>query len=310
MNKNIFYIGVFFLSVGFFSYIFPPSEKKMEKKRVILSTTVMIDSVVKEIVGDRWNTQLLIEGEIDPHSYQLRKGDKEKIERAEIVFGNGLSLEHNPSLYYLLTDKKAVFVGDCVMKSHPEKIIVRKNEIDPHIWMDLSVMSVVAKVICEKLCEVDPKNSAEYQANTVVLEEKMAFLDKEILEMFSKVPMDRLYLVSSHDAFNYFVKKYFIQDGDNRLFSMQGLSTEADISLKRIQQVIEYIKFHKIPIVFFESNLPKDGLYKVIEICKQFGLEVSISSDPLYGDTLGGMTYLEMMKHNAVVMTNNLKKGM
>ena len=81
-----------------------------------------------------------------------------------------------------------------------------------------------------------------------------------------------------------FVKRYFIDDSKNRLFSMQGLSTESEISLKRIQQVIEYIRNHNISIVFFESNLPKDGLYKVIEICSRFGMDVKISQDPLYGD--------------------------
>ena len=309
MNKNIFYIAIFLLSVFIFSYFLPDSKGKNREKKEILSTTVMINSLVREIVGDKFSVELLIEGEIDPHSYQLRKGDKEKIERAEIIFGNGLSLEHNPSLYYMLVDKKAVFVGDCLLEKDPERIITNHNEVDPHIWMDLDLMQMVALIICDTVCQKDPENVEFYKANTIALQLEMKLLDHEITEMFSQVPVDNLYLVSSHDAFNYFVKRYFIDDSKNRLFSMQGLSTESEISLKRIQQVIEYIRNHNISIVFFESNLPKDGLYKVIEICSRFGMDVKISQDPLYGDTLGGMTYLEMMRHNASVMTKNLKKG-
>ncbi len=309
MNKNIFYIAIFLLSVFIFSYFLPDSNGKNRGKREILSTTVMIDSLVREIVGDEFSVELLIEGEIDPHSYQLRKGDKEKIERAEIVFANGLSLEHNPSLYYMLTDKKAVFVGDRLLEKAPKNIITNQREVDPHIWMDLELMQMVAQIICDTICEKDPGNSQLYKVNTIALQGKMKLLDEEITEMFRQVPADNLYLVSSHDAFNYFVRKYFIDDSKNRLFSMQGLSTESEISLKRIQQVIEYIRNHNISVVFFESNLPKDGLYKVIEICNRFGMDVKISQDPLYGDTLGGMTYLEMMRHNASVMTKNLKKG-
>ncbi len=308
MNKNIFYIAIFLLSVGIFSYFLPASEGNNSKKREILSTTVMIDSVVKEIVGDKFSVQLLIEGEIDPHSYQLRKGDKEKIERAELIFGNGLSLEHNPSLYYMLSSKNTLFVGDQLLENSPKSVIINQKEVDPHIWMDLELMQMVATMICDEVCKIDAENSLFYQANTAILQEKMKLLDSEITEMFRTVPADSLYLVSSHDAFNYFVRKYFIADNANRLFSMQGLSTESEVSLKRIQQVIEYIRKNNIPVVFFESNLPKDGLYKVIEICGKFGLDVKISKDPLYGDTLGGMTYLEMMRHNANVIAKNLKK--
>ena len=308
MNKNIFYITIFLFGIFIFSYFLPTTTSSNREKREILSTTVMIDSLVREIVDDKFFVQLLIEGEIDPHSYQLRKGDKEKIERAEIVFGNGLSLEHNPSLYYMLIDKKAVFVGDCLLESAPKSIITNHREVDPHIWMDLDLMQMVAQIICDTVCEKDPQNGELYKANTIALQEKMKLLDQEITEMFKNVPADNLYLVSSHDAFNYFVRKYFIDDSKNRLFSMQGLSTESEVSLKRIQQVIEYIRTNNISVVFFESNLPKDGLYKVIEICSRFGLNVKISQDPLYGDTLGGMTYLEMMRHNASVLTKNLKK--
>lgn len=307
MNKNIFYTAIFLLGVIIFSYFIPTKEGENREKREILSTTVMIDSLVKEIVGDKFSTELLIEGEIDPHSYQMRKGDREKIERAEIVFANGLSLEHNPSLYYMLNDRSAVFIGDRLLETSPNSIITNQKEVDPHIWMDLDLMQSVALMICKRVCEADLENCEFYQTNTKALQKKMKVLDLEISEMFKSVPAEKLYLVSSHDAFNYFVRRYFIQDNKNRLFSMQGLSTESEVSLKRISQVISYIRNNNIPVVFFESNLPKDGLYKVIEICKRFDMDVKISGDPLYGDTLGGMTYLDMMKHNAMVMTKNLK---
>lgn len=309
MNKNLIYTAVFLLLIVTFSYFIPANKQgETEEKPKILSTTVMIDSILKEIVKENFSTALLMEGEIDPHSYQMRKGDKEKIEQAKLIFANGLSLEHNPSLYYHLTTKNAVFVGDRLLNTNPELIISNNGEIDPHMWMDLEIMQKVCDIVCSEVIALDKENSAFYEKNTQILKQKMHLLDQKIIAMFKQVPLENLYLVSSHDAFNYFVRRYFIADSMHRLFSLQGLSTEAEISLKRMSQVIDFIKKHHISTVFFESNLPKDSILKVLEICESFGVKVQISTDPLYGDTLGGMTYLEMMEHDAVVIVRNLVK--
>ena len=308
MNKNLFYITFFLLTLIIFSYFIPNKGQKNLLKREILSTTVMIDSLVKEIVKEEFTCQLLMEGEVDPHSYQIRKGDKEKIQRADLIFGNGLSLEHNPSLVYQLQQQKTIFVGDKLLKSHPELIISKEKEVDPHIWMDLNLMCYVVDEITLAICKIDPDNQEKYTQNSENLKAKMKALDQKILQLMGTIPDENRYLVSSHDAFNYFVRRYFNADKEDRLFSMQGLSPEAEISLKRIGMVTSFIRKHNISAIFYESNLPKDALNKVIEICKGFNVQVSICKEPLYGDTLGGMTYLEMMEHNAEVIAKNLKK--
>jgi len=308
MNKNLFYITFFLLTLIIFSYFTPNKEQKEVGKREILSTTVMIDSLVKEIVKDEFTCKILMEGEIDPHSYQMRKGDKEKIQRAALIFGNGLSLEHNPSLLYQLQQQKTIFVGDNILKSHPELIISREKEVDPHIWMDLNLMRYVVDELTLSICEIDPENQTKYRQNSLILKAKMEALDQKILQLMESIPDENRYLVSSHDAFNYFVRRYFKADKEERLFSMQGLSPEAEISLKRIGMVTSFIKKHNVSAIFYESNLPKDALNKVIEICKGFNVQVSICKEPLYGDTLGGLSYLQMMEHNANVIAKNLKK--
>jgi manganese/zinc/iron transport system substrate-binding protein len=307
MNKNLFYISFFLVFILVFSFFLGEKETNNDEKPVILSTTVMIGSVVQEIVQDKFTTKILMEGEVDPHSYQMKKGDVEKLEEADIVFANGLSLEHNPSLIYHLKEKKALFLGDQLLKTDPKSIISFNNEIDPHIWMDLSLMQNISDMICQKVIEQDQENSEFYLQNTIQLKEKMASLDVSIKKIIDQVPEHKRYIVSSHDAFYYFVRRYFDLENNERLFSMQGLSPESEVSLKRMRQVIEFIKEHRVEAIFYESNLPKDAIWKVIEICKKFDIDVSISIDPLYGDTLGGMTYLEMMEHNAKVISKNLR---
>lgn len=307
MKKNFIYGSFFLFLVAIISFLLPKNEAFDPEKKTILSTTVMIDSIVREIVGDKCNICVLMEGEVDPHSYQMRKGDIEKFEAADLIFANGLSLEHNPSLLYILNDKHAIFLGDRLLDKDPHAIISTNQEIDPHIWMDLSIMQRVVDDICVQMCLLDKDHEDFYLENTANLKVKIEKLDESILEMMAQIPDENRYIVSSHDAFNYFVKRYFRQRKEVRLFSMQGLSPESEISLKRMSQVIDFIKEHKVHAIFYESNLPKDAIWKVIEICKKFDIDVKISEEPLYGDTLGGMTYLEMIAHNADVISRNLK---
>src|SRR5262245_55176684 len=64
----------------------------------VLGTTAMITDLVKQIGGDRIDVITLIQGELDPHSYQLVKGDDEKLKTADLIIYSGLNLEHGPSL--------------------------------------------------------------------------------------------------------------------------------------------------------------------------------------------------------------------
>ena len=59
-------------------------------KLKVLSTTAMLHDLVKQIGGDEIDSTVLICGDLDPHTYQLVKGDGEKLSFADLVFYNGL----------------------------------------------------------------------------------------------------------------------------------------------------------------------------------------------------------------------------
>src|SRR5262245_3011465 len=101
-------------------------------KLKILCTTAMIQDIVNEIGGEQVDTWTLIQGELDPHTYQMVKGDNEKLAFADIIFYNGVGLEHGPSLYhYLTTHPKAIPLGDKVFETIPSSLIFVKGQKDP-----------------------------------------------------------------------------------------------------------------------------------------------------------------------------------
>jgi manganese/zinc/iron transport system substrate-binding protein len=55
-------------------------------KLKILSTTAMINDLVQHIAEGHGLMAVLIQGNLDPHSYQLVKGDDEKLKAADLIF--------------------------------------------------------------------------------------------------------------------------------------------------------------------------------------------------------------------------------
>jgi manganese/zinc/iron transport system substrate-binding protein len=174
-------------------------------KLKVLSTTAMIDDIVGQIGKDRIDHMPLITGEIDPHSYELVKGDDEKLTLATVIFYNGLGLEHGASLRYQIEHHpNALGVGNVLLEKAPELILHSNKEIDPHIWMDISLWSRIIDPIVETLSRADPEAKEFFHGNGDRLREKMEEEHQTIYSALQEIPQEKRFLVTSHDAFNYF----------------------------------------------------------------------------------------------------------
>lgn len=286
----------------------------------VLSTTAMIDDLVKQIGGEHISNLTLIQGELDPHSYQLVKGDDEKLAMATIIFHNGLGLEHGPSLqHYLHGSDKAVALGDRIEANEPEAVILIEGQRDPHIWTDASLWAKTVPFIVEALSQNDPVHAAEYKANGQQLLTKLAQAHSEVRDIMQQVPASKRYLVTSHDAFNYFARAYLSEPGERedgrwekRFAAPEGLSPESQLSTTDIRLMIDYMRRHQIHVIFPESNVSRDSIKKILDAGKEQGLDLTIACCPLYGDAMGppgseGETYLKMIVYNAKMIASYLK---
>ncbi len=281
----------------------------------VLSTTAMIADIVGQIGGDRVDSIALINGEIDPHSYELVKGDDEKFSLSQVVFYNGLGLEHGASLrYQLKSHPNAIGLGQLILEQYPERIIYVEKEVDPHIWMDISLWSQIVNPIVDALGKVDPEGQEDYRKRGRVVLEKMDKEHVQIYDQLQSVPSFRRYLVTSHDAFNYFTRAYLATSQERvsgiwqeRFCAPEGLSPEGQLSASDIQAIIDHLIEYHIQIVFPESNVSRDSLKKVIHACQRKGLTVTISPLALYGDAMGppgsdADSYLKMLHYDAQVL--------
>lgn len=286
----------------------------------VLSTIAMINDLVKQVGGEHVATLTLVNGELDPHSYQLVKGDDEKLAIADLILCNGLGLEHGPSLReYLSDNSKSLCLGDLVQKKHPELILYLQKTPDPHIWMDISLWAETVPFIVAALSQKDPGHAAEYKKNGDTLVMKMLNEHTDLLELIHQIPPERRFLVTSHDAFNYFARAYLSTeservkgDWEKRFAAPEGLAPESQLSSTDIRQILNHMKEYKIHVIFPETNVSQASIRKLLDAGTEENMQIKIAKGSLYGDAMGppgsdGTSYLKMIRHNAETIAKYLE---
>ncbi len=314
MKKRLSIIGVL-VALGIMIACLGSKEKLLsdssKNKLTILSTTAMISDIVEQVGGERIEATILIQGAIDPHSYELVKGDDEKIDGADLVFFNGLHLEHGASLQYKLSSHpQAISVGDYILSKYPECVLYEEGQLDPHIWMDISLWAKIVEPIVKALSAKDPEGKAYYVERGDLVREKLLQFHANLKEELQKVPEERRYLVTSHDAFGYFTRSYLateqelIEDSWRKRFAApEGLAPDGQLSVMDLQKIVDYLGRYQVEVVFPESNVSRDSLKKIIFACKEKSLPIRFSHNALYGDCMGvAESYLDMIGHNGSIL--------
>jgi manganese/zinc/iron transport system substrate-binding protein len=322
MRKIIILLSALFLILGFSCSKDPQAEKlhewvKPNGKIKVLSTTAMINDLAKEVGGDRVDCLVLIQGDQDPHSYELVKGDDEKLNSAHLIFFNGLGLEHGASLDYRLKHHShAISLGNWIQQRFPEKILAENQENDPHIWMDVSLWAEALNPIVDALTQQEEKSATYFKANADAFLKKMQLTDQKMRTLLQAIPTHKRYLVTTHDALNYFTRRYLAEEAEknwkSRFAAPEGLAPDGELSIADIGRIVQFLCIRHVSVIFPESNVSRTSLQKILEVCLAKGLKISLSQKPLYTDAMGppgscADTYLKMMEYNAEIISDSLK---
>jgi ABC-type Zn uptake system ZnuABC Zn-binding protein ZnuA len=169
------------------------------------------------------------------------------------------------------------------------------GEYDPHVWHDPNNAMVMVEAIRNALVGADPANAAVYALNADAYLDELRTLDSYIVDAVAQVPEARRKLVTTHDTFGYFARRY----GFTVLGTALGsLSTEAaDPAAGQIAELVEAIRAAGVPAIFAE-NIANPALMETI--AAEAGVELAPT---LYTDALGesgspGATYLDMVRFN------------
>ncbi|MCS6905652.1 MAG: zinc ABC transporter substrate-binding protein [Bacteroidia bacterium] len=274
----------------------------------IVATTGIVGDAVKNIVLNKAEVNVLMGPGVDPHLYKASQKDLELLSKADVIFYNGLHLEGKMAevLEKLKKQKKIVAIAEAIPVNKLIKVGENENLYDPHVWMDVSLWKYAVIECARVLQSIDTSNAAFYKQNLDNYLQALDSLDAYIETEIAKIPSIPRVLITAHDAFSYFSRRYHIE-----VKSLQGISTVAEFGLRDITNLVDFIVARKIKAVFMESFIPERSIRAVIEGCKAKNHEVKLGG-VLFTDALGAEgtpegTYIGMLKANVKTITDGLR---
>lgn len=272
-----------------------------QKIKVVASASIFQD-MAQNLGGDLVESYTIVPIGGDPHLYEPKPTDAALVKSADIILVNGLTFEGwiNKIIDNSGTTAKVYTITEGIKALQSDKY---KNASDPHAWMDASNGLTYIENIKNALIERDPKNTSTYQSNYEKYKAEIVALDKYITKEIKRIPESKRMLVTSHDAFAYYGRRYGI-----KLNALKGISTEAETQTSDMVRVSKAIKESGVPAIFIESTINPQVLQQIAR-----DNNVKIGGE-LFADSIGdkdseGPTYLEMLRHNTDVIVNALSQN-
>lgn len=277
-------------------------------KPVVVATTTQIGDFARAVGGDAISVHQILRPNTDPHEYEPRPNDVTATADAEVVLLNGDNLDAWMSKVVKESGghPAVVTLGDVAPDKLPgESRGPEASKYDAHWWHDPRNAIAAVERIRSELDKAVPSHAKTFDRNAAAYAAKLRGLDAGIARCFARIPAAERKLVTSHDAFNYFAKRY-----DVRVIGaiIPSQSTEAQPSAGDVARLTKQVKREHVKAIFLERSVsPKLGQ----AVARQTG---TLGSLELYGDTLGpagspGATYIGMEKANADAMARGFTGG-
>jgi manganese/zinc/iron transport system substrate-binding protein len=266
----------------------------------VVATTAMIADPAREIAGPHAAVTALMGEGVDPHLFSPARSDMAALLEAGLVLANGHRLEGRMDDAFQRVAAQGTPVVRVAEAVAAELLIddpEYPGQADPHLWMDPLAWLEVTDIITQALADADPANAETYRTNAAAYQQRLRALHDWAERAVATIPESQRVLVTAHDAFNYFARRYNIE-----VHAIQGLSTESEAGVRDIENLVALLVDRRIPAVFTESSVSDRNIRALIAGARARGHTVTLGGS-LYSDAMGPAdakegTYLGMIEHN------------
>lgn len=306
--KRIIQSIALFLSAFIVAACSPTGSESAGDKPLVTVTTSFLYDMVGQLAGDAVERELLIPAGEDPHLYVAKSSDLTKLQQADLVLYHGLHFEGK--MVEALEQS-----GVAVTKDMPSSSLLTMDEdgesiVDPHFWFSIPLYQSAVQIASEELQRLLPDQAGAIKDKTQAYLGELDELDHWIQQEVRAIPEKSRYLVTPHDAFNYFAKSYGFT-----LYAPQGVSTDSEVANSDMIETVELIREHGIKAIFTESTTNPERMKKLQEAVKAKGGQVEVvtgEGKELFSDSLApegqaGETFIDMYKHNIALIVQHLK---
>jgi zinc transport system substrate-binding protein len=328
-------LKIFFAGVSLVGLVTATAPAMADGGPRVVASVKPVHALVAAVMGEVASPTLLVDGAQSPHTYDLKPSEALALERADLVFWVGPSLEsfltrplrslssadhvvhlqNAKGVHLLKTRKGGAWAGHAHHDhgaEHEHEAHGHEGEhgnhastglpearIDPHIWLNPDNARAIVQVAAARLAKIDPANAATYRANAGAAADEIAVLAQDIDAQVSAV-RTRPYVVF-HDAYQYFERAF----GLNAVGAIT-LSPDRQPSARRLQEIRAQIRDLDARCVFREPQFAPELVDTVVE-----GAPARVGVlDPLGADLPKGPdAYSKLLQNLADSLTACLGNG-
>ncbi len=271
----------------------------------VVATTNIVGDLAAVIGGDDVEVTSLMEAGVDPHLYRATAGDIDTLRDSKVVLYGGLHLEGKMDEIFGELSRTRPTVA--VTRDIPEsRLITDGGAHDPHVWFDVDLWKIAARTVADTYQEADSENADAYEDRYETYVAELDDLNAYIEERVAMVPERSRVLVTSHDAFAYFGRRY-----DFDVEGIQGISTATEATTADIRRVARLLADREIKAVFVESSTPRQTIEAVQAEARKQGQVATVGGE-LFADAAGSTgtpegTYIGMVRHNTDLISGGLQ---
>lgn len=251
-----------------------------KRSQPIVITIKPLYSLVAHITAGIETPVLLMQQVQSPHHFTLKPSQRRMLANARIIVWLGPQLES--ALIKIIQQQATPTITALqaknlkLLKLRHDKSLQHENSepeaheshrIDPHVWLSTENAIAISQQIAAALIENDPENTAIYQRNLALLQQKIA-QTKHFIS--SRLQNKRQPFIVFHDAFQYFE----VENGLNYIDSISF--SENSSSLNRIRKIKTSIEKNNIHCLLYQEPKPA-----IIDTLTQRTATTAIALDPL-----------------------------
>ncbi len=233
--------------------LFDENHSVRDEKPYIAVTNFALYDITKHITAEQVEVKRLIPFGVEIHTYMPSVKTMTELSKAELFIFNGLGIEPwikkeypnqlNMSKFVKLRESQGESCDEHEEHDHEHH---HTEKVDPHYWLDIDNMIVMAETIKVKVSEHFPEFNVLFGANTKAYIEELKALEREYSEALKNCHHHEI--VVNHNAFGYMGAKYGFSS-----HSITGLSPDEQASAKKMKEITDLVKDEGITMIFFES---------------------------------------------------------
>lgn len=270
----------------------------------VATTVAPISSIVRNVGGTRIDLKGIVPDGTNSHTFEPAPSDARTLAGADLVIVNGLALEEptiglaeanlKPGAEIFSLGDKTIAESEWAFDfSFPEG----GGDPNPHLWVNPPYALRYAELTAAKLAERDPANADYYAANLDRYRATLERLDAGIAEAVRTVPEANRKLLTYHDSYAYFARRYGME-----VIGAAQPSDFSEPSPREVAGLIDQVRAEGVPAVFGSEVFPSDVLARIADEAGASYVDALRDDDPPGEPGEAGHTYVGMMLRNMELM--------